>query len=104
MSVSAGVEALSGISVGASKSNKWLTMRGARVAAAFLSAIPAVAIGILLAKPPRGAILPVRYTWDWPMWVTLAVSVLAILFSFRLGGAIEDIEVKRGSSRNQSLH
>jgi hypothetical protein len=79
-------------------------MRGARVAAAFLSAIPAVAIAVLLAKPPRGGIIHVRYTWDWPMWATLTVSVLAIAFSFRLGGSLDDIDVKRGSSKNQALH
>ncbi len=79
-------------------------MRGARVAAAFLSAIPAVAIGILLAKPPRGGVIPVRYTWDWPMWATLAVSLVAILVSFRLGGSLDVIDVKRGSSKGQPLH
>jgi hypothetical protein len=81
-----------------------LQMRGARVAAAFLSAIPAVAIGILLSKPPRGGIIPVRYTWDWPMWATLAVSVAAMLVSIRLGGSLDVIDVKRGSSKGQSLH
>jgi hypothetical protein len=79
-------------------------MRGARVAAAFLSAIPTVAIGILLAKPPKGAIIPVKYTWDWPMWATLGVSLLAIAFSVRLGGSLDDIEVRRGSSKGQQLH
>jgi hypothetical protein len=79
-------------------------MRGARVAAAFLSAIPGIAVSVLLAKPPRGAIIPVRFTWDWPMWATLAVSVVAVLVSFRLGGSIQEIEVKRGSSKGQALH
>jgi hypothetical protein len=79
-------------------------MRGARVAAAFLSAIPAVAIGILLAKPPRGGMIPVRYTWDWPMWATLVVSLLAIGLSIRLGGSARDIRVRQGSSKGQVLH
>lgn len=79
-------------------------MRGARVATAFLSAIPTVAIGVLLAKPPRGGIIPVRYTWDWPMWATLGVSLVAILVSIRLGGSIREIEVRRGSSNGQTLH
>ncbi len=78
-------------------------MRGARVAAAFLSAIPAVAIGVLLSNPPH-AIYRVRYTWGWPMWATLAVSVTAIVVSFRLGGRLEDITVKRGTSKGQDLH
>lgn len=79
-------------------------MRGARVAAAFLSAIPTVAIGVLLARPPRGSIIPVKYTWDWPMWATLGVSLVAILISIRLGGSIREIQVKRGSSKGQTLH
>jgi hypothetical protein len=81
-----------------------LQMRGARVAAAFLSAIPATAIAILLARPPRGGIIPVKYTWDWPMWATLAISLAAIVVSSRLGGAASDIAVKRGSSKGQTLH
>jgi hypothetical protein len=81
-----------------------LEMRGARVAAAFLSAIPGVAIAILLAKPPRGGLIPVRYTWDWPMWATLAVSAVAILLSLRLGGSAQVITLRRGSSKGQTLH
>jgi hypothetical protein len=81
-----------------------LQMRGARVAAAFLSAIPGIAIGILLANPPRGRIVPVRYTWDWPMWVTLGASIAAVVMSFRLGGSASDIRVRTGSSKGQALH
>jgi hypothetical protein len=81
-----------------------LQMRGARVAAAFLSAIPGIATGILLATPPHGTRYHVKYTFDWPMYATLAVAVLAVLVSFRLGGSIQDITVKSGSSKGQSLH
>jgi hypothetical protein len=79
-------------------------LRGARVAAAFLSAIPAVAVAILLAKPPRGGVIPVRYTWDWPIYGVLAVSLLAIAFAIRLGGRADDIKVSRGSSKGQHVH
>ncbi|MBX3262393.1 MAG: hypothetical protein KIS78_20390 [Labilithrix sp.] len=79
-------------------------MRGARIAAAFLSAIPAVAIGVLLARPPRGGLIPVRYTWDWPMWATLGVSLVAVIVALRLGGSLDVIDVKRGSSKGQALH
>jgi len=79
-------------------------MRGARVAAAFLSAIPAVAIAVLLARPPRGGLVPVRYTWDWPMWTMLAISLVAVAFSVRLGGRMDDIKVTRGTSRGQAVH
>lgn len=81
-----------------------LQMRGARVAAAFLSAIPLVSIGILLAKPPHGTIMKVTYAWGWPMWGMLAVAAVAVLFSLRLGGRVDDIKVVRGSSKGQHLH
>ena len=79
-------------------------LRGARVAAAFLSAIPAVAVTILLSKPPHGGIVPVRYTWDWPIYAMLAVSLAAIAFAVRLGGRADDIKVARGTSQGQHLH
>jgi hypothetical protein len=79
-------------------------MRGARVAAAFLSAIPAVAVTILLAKPPHGGLVPVRFTWDWPIYAMLAVSLVAIAAAVRLGGRIDDIKVGRGTSQGQHLH
>jgi hypothetical protein len=79
-------------------------LRGARVAAAFLSAVPLVAISILLLKPPHGSIVRMQYTWGWPMWATLAVSVVAIVLSLRLGGRADDIAVKRGSGAGQALH
>jgi hypothetical protein len=79
-------------------------LRGARVAAAFLSAIPAVAVTILLSKPPHGGIVPVRYTWDWPVYAMLAVSLTAIAVALRLGGRADDIKVTRGTSQGQHLH
>jgi hypothetical protein len=79
-------------------------LRGARVAAAFLSAIPAVAVGILLSKPPRGGLIPVRYTWDWPIYAMLFVSLAAVAVAVRLGGRADDIKVTRGTSKGQHVH
>jgi hypothetical protein len=79
-------------------------LRGARVAAAFLSAIPAVAVGILLSKPPRGGLIPVRYTWDWPIYAMLVVSLVAVAVAVRLGGRVDDIKVARGTSKGQAVH
>lgn len=81
-----------------------LQLRGARVASAFLCAIPAVAASILLLKPPKAGILPVRYTWEWPIWVVVAVSLIGVALSFRLGGRLDDITVTRGTSKGQALH
>jgi hypothetical protein len=79
-------------------------MRGARVAAAFLSGVPAVTIAVLLARPPHGGIVPVRFTFDWPLWATLAVSIAAVVVAARLGGRLDDIRVSRGSSEAHQLH
>ncbi len=37
------------------------------------------------------------------MWATLAVSIIAILISIRLGGSLDVIAVKRGSSKGQDV-
>jgi hypothetical protein len=82
-----------------------LELRGARVASAFLSAVPIVAIALLLAFPPHGVRgVPVRFTWAWPMWVTLGAALSAVAISFRLGGPVDDIKVSRGSSKGQAVH
>jgi hypothetical protein len=84
-------------------------LRGARVAAAFLSLVPAATVGIFLARPPRGIsvghlFITAHFTYGWPLYATLAVSLIATLISFRLGGRIDDIKVARGSSYGQSVH
>ena len=79
-------------------------MRGARVAAAFLAAIPGVTVAILMARPPSGGIVPLRFAYGWPIFVTLAVSILATIVAVRLGGRVEDIKVSRGTSKGQDLH
>lgn len=55
------------------------TLRGARVAAAFLAAVPAITVAIFLAKPPRGGIVPLVFEYAPALWGTLAVSVVAIV-------------------------
>jgi hypothetical protein len=81
-----------------------LQMRGARVAAAFLAAIPGLTVTILLARPPHGGLVPLRFSYGWPFWATLLVSIAAIAFSIRLGGRIDDIVVSRGTSKGHDLH
>jgi hypothetical protein len=78
-------------------------LRGARVAAAFLALVPAVTAAILLARPPRAGIVPIRITYDWPLFATLAVSAVAFAVSVRLGGRVDDIKVSRGTSQGQAL-
>jgi hypothetical protein len=79
-------------------------LRGARVAAGFLAAIPAMTTAILVAFPPHGGIIPVVFTYGWPLWASLAVSVAAVVFAVRLGGKVDDMAVARGTSEGQALH
>jgi len=81
-------------------------MRGARVAAAFLSAVPLVTAMILLLKPPQARLIPVRYAWGWGIWATAAIALVALVAAIRFGGRADDIRVSRGSSGDspQALH
>jgi hypothetical protein len=79
-------------------------LRGARVAAAFLAGIPGMVVGILVAFPPHGGLIPVVFTYSWPLWCTLAASVTGIVLALRLGGRADDIVVDRGTSEGQALH
>ncbi len=79
-------------------------LRGARVVATFLSAIPAITVAILLARSPHRELVPVRFAWGWPTYATLFVSLAAVGVSLRLGGPIDDVRVTRGTSSGEMLH
>jgi hypothetical protein len=79
-------------------------LRGARVAAAFLALVPAMTAAILLAFPLRNSVVHVRFTYDWALYATLGVSLVAAFFGARLGGRVDDIRVARGTSAGQLLH
>jgi hypothetical protein len=81
-------------------------MRGARVAAAFLAAIPGVSVADLLLFPPKyDGYVPIRIEWAYPLYVTLALSLAAIAVGvLHLGGRSDVIKVERGTSAGQQLH
>lgn len=79
-------------------------LRTARVAAGFLSAIPAVTALVLLLRPPTSRLLPIVFTYQWPLWATLGLSLLAVAFAVRLGGRVDDIQLTRGTSSGHDLH
>lgn len=79
-------------------------LRGARLVATFLSAVPTITVAILLARSPHSGLIPVRYAWMWPMYATVLVSAISALVSVRLGGPIDDVKVARGTSRGHTLH
>jgi len=83
-----------------------MKMRGARVAAAFLSAIPGICCVDLLSFPPKyDGYVRVKFEWSYPLYITLALSLAGIAVSlFFLGGRVDDIRVSRGTSAGQQVH
>jgi hypothetical protein len=79
-------------------------LRGARVAAAFLSAVPFVTTAILYLRPPHRGIVPLTFFYDPAFWVTMALSLTAFVLSIRLGGRLDDIKVRKGTSAGQVLN
>jgi hypothetical protein len=79
-------------------------LRGARVAAGFLSFIPAFTAAIIAVFTPPQGILHVRFTYGWPLWATLGLSLVAAGLSTRLGGRLDVIAVPTGSSAGHPLH
>jgi hypothetical protein len=81
-------------------------MRGARVAVAFLSAVPGLTAAIILARSRQGAhgLVSFHFTWDAGIYVTLALSIAAVGFALFFGGRVDDIKVRRGTSAGQMVH
>jgi hypothetical protein len=80
-------------------------LRGARVAAAFLAAVPGMTTAVLLARPPHGSHgVPVRFTFEPALFATLALSLAAFGIALVLGGRGDDIRVRRGTSAGQLVH
>jgi hypothetical protein len=82
-----------------------MQMRGARVAASFLSVIPGTTAALLLLRPPHGSRgVPLRFDFAWGLYVTLAASAMALAVALFFGGRVDDIRVKRGTSAGQVVH
>jgi hypothetical protein len=82
-----------------------LQLRGARVAAGFLAAVPGTTVAVLLARPPHGAHgVPVHFTFAPALFATLALSILGLGAAAVLGGRADDIRLRRGSSAGQLVH
>jgi hypothetical protein len=80
-------------------------MRGARLAAVFLSAVPGVTALVLLARPPHGSHgVVLRFVFGAGLYETLALSAIALAVACSFGGRADDIRIPRGSSRGQLVH
>jgi hypothetical protein len=82
-----------------------LQMRGARLAAVFLAAIPTLTTAILIFNPPTaGRRIPLAFAYQWPLYATLVLGVVTIVAAFGFGGRVDDVKVRRGTSAGQTLH
>jgi len=81
-------------------------MRGARVAVAFLSAVPVITTTILWLLPPHVRYVPIRFDWGWGMYATWLLGLVAVVAAIRFGGRIDDIKVTRGAlaGKGEPLH
>ena len=77
-------------------------LRGARVAAMFLSATSLVACANLFFFPPHGRVYKPHFVYEPAFFATAIVSLVAIVLSYKLGGSAEDITVNRGSALKNS--
>ncbi len=78
-------------------------LRGARVAAAFLSATSLVSCAILLVRQPHGTHYRPHFSFEPAFWLTMGVSLVAVALSLMLGGRVDDLSV-RGTSSGETLH
>jgi hypothetical protein len=83
-------------------------LRGARVAAAFLSATSLVSCAALLIRPPHSPYYHSHFSYDPAFWLTMIVSAVGFALSLRLGGRVDDIDLTRGrapdSRSGEALH
>jgi hypothetical protein len=80
-------------------------MRGARVAASFLAAVPGVTALDLVLFPPHGNHgVPHRFTFEYGLYATLFCSVVAVGFGLFFGGRLDDLALRRGTSAGQVVH
>jgi hypothetical protein len=81
-------------------------MRGARVAVSFLAAVPGLTAALILLRSHPGAhgLVSFHFTWEPGIYLTLALSLVAVGFGFFFGGRVDDIKVRRGTSAGQMVH
>ncbi len=84
-------------------------MRGARLAAFVLAAIPLICAGSILTHPPasahvHGMTMTLRYAWAPGVWITVALGAIAAAASWFFGGRTDLVETRAGSSSGHTLH
>jgi len=80
-------------------------MRGARLAAAFLVAVPLVTTTVLMLRPPRGTTLvPVRFEYEAGIYATMALAIVGLVVALRFGGRSPARSPRQSSAGAEHLH
>lgn len=80
-------------------------MRGARFAVGMMALIVVMTVIMRVAVVPQSSrFLPVRFAWSYGLWVTLALGVVALVFSIRFGGSVVDVTTTRTRRGGETLH
>ena len=66
-------------------------MRGVRVICVLFAAMTLSEIVMLTLLPPSSGRVPVAFEWSWGMYVSAALSLVAMVFGARLGGSATDL-------------
>lgn len=81
------------------------SMRGARLAIAFLALITLMTLGLRVAVvPARSALVPLRFTWAYGLYASFAVAALTMAAAARFGGRLDDIPTNERRDGSETLH
>jgi hypothetical protein len=90
-------------------------MRGVRIVTVAFAALTAIEVGMMLSLPPQSSRLrPVELAWGFGIYLSGAVSLVAVAVAARFGGRIDDLPAmpwqdgrgrrRRDSSAGETLH
>jgi hypothetical protein len=64
-----------------------------------------VTAGVLLARPPHGSHgVPLHFTFGAGLYATVVLSLVAVGVASVLGGRVDEIRLRRGTSHGQTVH
>jgi hypothetical protein len=80
-------------------------MRGARLAVALMAVMVLSTVALRLSLPvPVYRYLPRRFQFGWGMYTSGFLSLLALYFAWKFGGALEDMPTRQPREGDETLH
>lgn len=80
-------------------------MRGARVAVGFLAGIVLTTVAVRLFFTPKTSLLrPVRFEWEWGLYVTGALGMAGLALATMFGGRLDDVPTTKRRRGDETLH